>query len=364
MAIALFLALSGAWMSSILIYYRIRGPRPRLLRARCADGWELAVYHRPAPVRRYEEPVVLCHGLAANHYNFDFEPPYSMAHLFSQAGFDCFTVEWRGTRASSRAPWGKWFFRYCVDDYIQLDGPALVRLALETTGARSAFWIGHSMGGAVGYAYAQGPHRDGLRGLVTLGSPIFFKSHSRSLRALVRIGVGLAWPFLLRSRWLSIWLAPFLGYLSLPLSDVMSNPHHIPPRVQRQLFAQMSSSIGRMLLVQFRDWLVNDAFRSFDRREDWQAQMGKVQVPVLIAGGNQDRLAPAPCIEAAYQAVGSKDKTLVIFGKDRGDAHEYGHGDLIFGSTAPQTVYPLLQSWLEARATARSGGASPAAVGT
>ena len=68
------------WVLAVRRYYRLRGPAPQLLRVRCEDGWALAVYARPAARRRYREPVLLCHGLAANRFTFDFEPPYSVAH--------------------------------------------------------------------------------------------------------------------------------------------------------------------------------------------------------------------------------------------------------------------------------------------
>ena len=44
--------LFAAWIFAVRWWYRLLTPRPALFRARCADGWELAVYHRPAPVRR------------------------------------------------------------------------------------------------------------------------------------------------------------------------------------------------------------------------------------------------------------------------------------------------------------------------
>src|SRR5688572_2870283 len=91
------------WLWGVRRFYRLRQERPVLYKTTCADGWELAVYHRPARGRRYAEPVLLCHGLAANHYNWDFDPPYSVAHHLADAGFDCYSVEWRGTGASRRA---------------------------------------------------------------------------------------------------------------------------------------------------------------------------------------------------------------------------------------------------------------------
>src|SRR5690606_36079229 len=99
--------------------------RPAQQRVRCADGWELTVFHRAPAVRRFEEPVLLVHGLAANHYTFDFDPPYSLAHVLADAGFECFSVDLRGTGRSRRPPRGL-RAQWTVDDHVTLDAPALI----------------------------------------------------------------------------------------------------------------------------------------------------------------------------------------------------------------------------------------------
>ncbi|HEX4621947.1 MAG TPA: alpha/beta hydrolase, partial [Myxococcaceae bacterium] len=50
------------WALGSRRWYRIRGSRPRLLRAQCADGWSVGVFHRAARTRRFAEPVLLAHG--------------------------------------------------------------------------------------------------------------------------------------------------------------------------------------------------------------------------------------------------------------------------------------------------------------
>ncbi|HME90619.1 MAG TPA: alpha/beta fold hydrolase, partial [Myxococcaceae bacterium] len=242
-----------SWALFVRWLYRVRTPPPARLKARCADAWEIAVYHRPPARRRFAEPILLCHGLAANHFNFEFEPPYSLAHSLADAGFDCFTVECRGARASRRAPKGKGRWSFCTDDHIRLDAPALIELALRRTCAKRAFWVGHSLGGLIGLAAAQGEQGHCLSGLLTLGAPLFFH-YDRWLQAAVRIGAQLAWPFAFRQELLSAALAPFLGYVELPFSDVIANPRHVPAPLQRRVYALLISSVSRKLLLQLRDW--------------------------------------------------------------------------------------------------------------
>ncbi|ATB45853.1 alpha/beta fold hydrolase [Corallococcus macrosporus] len=344
------------WVASVRRWYRPRAELPQVLRARCEDGWELVVHVRRAAVRRFEEPVLLCHGLAANRFTFDFEPPYSVAHYLAEAGFDCFSVEWRGTGHSRQPPRGRRYTDFTIDDHILQDGPALLELALKETGAKRAFWLGHSLGGLVGYGVAQGPHGAKLAGLLTLGAPVHFKSEP-FLRTLISMGVRAAWPARFRQEWMSASLAPFLGYVTLPLSDLLVNPEHIPPRIQRQVYANMMSSMSRKVLLQFQDWIEHDAFRSFDRGVDWRAGISKLQLPLLIMGGSSDRLATAANVEAQFALATAPDRTLHIFGTDHGDKMNYGHGDLVFGTGAPTEVYPVIREWLE-----RHAASLPAAI--
>jgi pimeloyl-ACP methyl ester carboxylesterase len=342
------------WAGLVFFLYRVRAAPPRaVLRARCSDGWKIALHFRPAEKRRFEEPVLLCHGLAANRYTFDFEPPYSLAHSLSAAGFDCYSVEWRGTGASGWAPLGRRWWDYSIDDHIRLDAPAAVERVLEASGAKKVFWVGHSLGGLIGYAAAEGPVGAALAGLVALGSPVFFPADPL-VRTAVKLGAVAAWPFGLRQRMVSLTLAPFLGRITLPLSDVVINPQHMPPAIQRKVYAKMVSAMGHRVLSQFRDWIEHDAFRSRDRSLDYRAALPKLKVPLLVLGGSSDRLARREAVEGQYALAGSEDKTLVIFGKDNGDAYDYGHGDLLFGTGVAREVHPLMLRWLSERATAIS----------
>lgn len=350
LALAIYGVLLGLWVLGVRWVYRLRLPPPTLLKTRAADGWTLALYHRAAAKRRFEEPVLLCHGLAANHHNFDFEPPYSLAHVLAEAGFECFSIDWRGTGASHPAAPGKRIANYCADDHIQQDGPAFLDEVLARTGAKRAFWVGHSLGGLVGYGVAQGPHRDKLAGLIAVGSPVHFQ-YARWIRFALRLGVMAAWPFSLRQRLMSIALAPFLGHVTLPLSDVIANPRHIPPPLQRKIYSHLMSSISRRMLRQFEDWLVNDAFRSEDGRIDYREGIRRVTTPLLVMGGSADALATPFAIRTQYELSGSADKTLLMLGCAHGGAMEYGHGDLIFGSSAPVEVFPSIRDWLAERAT-------------
>ncbi len=348
-------ALLAVWVLFVRRHYRVRAEPPTLLKATCLDSWEIGVHYRAAAPRRFREPVLLCHGLAANHFNFDFEPPFSLAHALAERGFDCFSIDWRGTGASRRSPRQRCSADYSVDDHIRLDAPALLDLALKKTGARQAFWVGHSLGGLIGLAVAQGERAKQLRGLVTIGAPVFF-NYDRLIKEAVRFGLVAAWPHRLRHEMISVALAPFLGRIVLPFSDVIVYPRHVPPAVQRKLYAQLITSVGRKVLAQFDDWIEHNAFRSVDRGIDYREGIKHITLPMLMIAGSRDRLAPPIAVQWGSELSQTSDTTFRIFGRKHGDTQEYGHGDLIFGQRAPEEVFPLIANWLASRAARWEGG--------
>lgn len=350
-------AIAALWLVAVWRVYRLNREEPEHIRVRTRDGWGLTLYHRKPRERLFEEPVLLCHGLAANYRNLDFEPPWSLAQYLADAGFECFSVDWRGTGRSRYAPKGKRVTDYNVDDHILEDAPAFIEEALSRTGARRVFWLGHSLGGLVGYGVAGTETAEKLAGIVTLGSPAFFR-YPRYMHRIIRFAMVLGWPRAVRQRLFSVATAPFLGHIALPLTDVVFNPDHIAPREQRKIYAQVVSSVSFGVLKQFDGWLHGDCFCSMDGRVDYRAGMARMNVPLLVTGGSVDRLAPPEVVQSAWELAGSTDKTLMIFGTANGDRLDYGHGDLIFGVGAPIEVFPRIRTWLEARATRRSSTGS------
>ncbi|MCS7159623.1 MAG: hypothetical protein RMJ19_04060, partial [Gemmatales bacterium] len=74
--------------------------------------------------------------------------------------------------------------------------------------------------------------------------------------------------------------------------------------------------------------------------------LGQVQVPVLITCGAADQLAPPEVQRYLYQHLGSKQKTLLIFGKQQGFSIDAGHNDALVGLNSRKEVYPILERWV------------------
>lgn len=321
---------------------------------RTADGWNLHLrrYLPRGEGPRYAEPVVLCHGLGANHYNVDWDPPYGIAQFLAETGRDCWVITLRGHGGSdrpSRRNGLKWGFSF--DDHLRYDVVAALECVVAKTGAARVQWVGHSMGGMLAYALGGTPHERLLEGgVVTLGSPASFADQPY-LRWLTGLGVLLAGKTRVRQRWLTRMIAPFMGWVDLPFSELAIAPKSMEGAVVRRLQAWAFEDISAGVARQFHDWVKSDAFRSLDGAVDYQERMRAHSAPVYLIGAPEDKLAPPACVRRAFEKLGSRDKTLRMVGKAHGDRVDYGHGDLLLGRAAPEEIYPLVEAWLRERAT-------------
>lgn len=330
---------------------------------RTADGWRIALrrYRPRGEGPRFLEPVILCHGLGANHYNVDWDPPHGLAQALAARGRDVFVISLRGhdgsdcPRMTNDLRWG-----FSFDDYVRFDVPAAIDHVVRITGAPRAQWVGHSMGGILAYALGGSPWEARLGGgIVTVGTPATF-AHQRYLVWLVRLGSLLAGRTRLRKRWLSHLVAPFSGFFDPPFSELVIAPRSMDGALIRRLQAHVFEDISAGVMRQFEDWVVNDSLRSLDGRRDYRETMRAIRVPVLLVAGSRDRMAPLACVRAAWEEIPSEDKTLLIFGRDAGSRADYGHGDLLLGREAPNEVFPAIESWLRARSTPVAQGAAEA----
>lgn len=346
---ALLVAGVALWLALVRWWYALACDRPELLTATTADGWSLAVWHRPATVRRFEEAVVLCHGFANNACFMDFEGAQNLAAFLARAGFDCFSVDLRGAGAS-RAP-HEGPHDATFDDHLHLDVPALLDLAQRASGAKKVHWVGHSLGGLLGLAAAAVTERERIASVVTIGSPLYFRFRP-ALGRLVKLGLWLASPSGQLATGALALIAPFAGRVPAPrLAHLTANLHNLSAEAQRLLVVNVFAPMWRGVMAQMGDWLLHDAFRSVDARVDYRQAVARLQKPVLVVGGTVDVMAPPDVTRDYFELLSTKDKQLALFGRSYGHALEYGHGDLVVGLHATDEVYPVVRDFLVARAT-------------
>jgi pimeloyl-ACP methyl ester carboxylesterase len=316
--------------------------------SRTPDGWRLRLDHyRPDGAPRFSEPVILCHGLGANGHTFDLGAELSLARHLARAGFDTFVPELRGREGSATAGCSADARQgFTFDHHASLDAPALLDAVLARSGAARAFWVGHSMGGMVGYVLAaRRPHQ--LAGLATLGSPV----HARAQPALVKL-LALA---------LAVQLDPLpqrlLAQASVTLGGRRGPPApaltvvrgNMEPEALARLLTNGVADVPRALVRQLLRWADGDRVDSEDGRADYLDCIGRVAVPLLVLGACADRLAPPEGVRPAFELARSTDRTFTCIGENDPTGRRFGHVDVLLGRHAPEVTFPLVERWLSER---------------
>jgi alpha-beta hydrolase superfamily lysophospholipase len=315
------------------------------------DGWKIAVHRYRPPDRKFQEPVFLCHGMGANRFNYDMADDRSLAQELCAQGFEVWVVELRGTGMSSRPRWfSPYGWNYNFDDYLGKDIPAALEVVRAATGSAQTFWAGHSMGGMLGYAWLglRGDH--GIRGLVTISSPVDVGASKAIMRFrpliwLMALGRAVAW------RPMAGFFSPFLGRHTGFLTRLVSVRDGMKGAILRRCLANLVENTTGAVLRQFLSWARSGEFGSRNGEESYLSNLGSIRESVLIMAADADSIAPPDAVTPAYRLIGAEDKQIRVFGRDRGDDYDLGHGDVLVGDHAREVVYPEIVDWLKKRAT-------------
>jgi pimeloyl-ACP methyl ester carboxylesterase len=137
------------------------------------------------------------------------------------------------------------------------------------------------------------------------------------------------------------------------IEEIFYNPENMDDEVKGQLLDEALAMIhpgvfDHILLMIKRG-------EALSSREDfrYREHLDKIQVPVLLIGGEADPLAPPKALRAIERGLGSADRTLKIFGGGPRKATTYGHFDLVLGRGAKDEIFPVIGQWLKQRLSKR-----------
>ena len=300
-------------------------------------------------------PVLLVHGYGQNRHTFHL-PARSLPNYLARAGFDVYSLDLRGHGRSRNL--GAEVPTH-VEDFVRDDVPAALREILKLSDNRPVFYLGHSMGGLIGYAVAP-RFAEQIAGIITLASPFHF---ARGSWALFLAGAAL----------LFIDKHVPLGWLSPPLKPVGTTIRALRGFVESPLFPFPirgfdAGSMEPAVLAQHMSLamdlgsiaiLKNLFTGGFESRKGGHRNGGltgyagafeRLDVPLLVIAGTRDDLAPPASVKPAFDQSQSTDKTYRTFPR--------GHIDIVVGRDAPLTVWPLLESWMRNRIDRTCGGYS------
>ncbi len=348
------------------------------------DGWELNLI-RYNSGKTYENPVILCHGLAANKNSVDFGDfntdewfKYSLASYLSlpkrneKISFDCWVsqLRGRGKKITFNPEKNPDKYKWCVDDYIEKDIPSIVNYIqnwylVNRNFKPKIFWIGKSMGGMIGYGYAETDEgKRNLKGLITIGSPIAFEYNSILLEPIARLAPrNISFPInvseILHKK--KIYMDAF--------KKSAANEINIDPAIlNKYINIGMNNTISSKVLNQFLLFYRHNNFCKYPKNPwlfdlvgkipllkkinpvySYKKNLDKIETPLLAIAGNDDKAAEPREVRFSTYNVSSQDVTYMNFSKKNGYTQDYGHLDLNLGLNAKDEVYNFIYEWLKQR---------------
>ncbi len=309
----------------------------------------LAFVRKRRPEGAVLPPVLLVHGFAQNRYSWH-SSKRSISAWLAARGYDVWNLELRGHGRSRDAGKGgaERFEDYVNDALIAseaLPGPA--------------FWMGHSLGGAVLYGAATraapgAPEARGRapRGVIGIGALFRFGRANPAMAFLTRATHALKdLPIMGRFQVRTQLAGQLIGRL-YGLSDATG--YAVP--LSGWWPGSLEPEILQERLENGFDWTSITVWQEMSRwaaegRVDFEERWKSTDVPLLVLLGDRDHLLPPDDGRAAYDLSGSQDRTLRIFDDWHDEVH-WGHLDLILGKLAPKHVWPYLERWMRARSGA------------
>ena len=335
-----------------------------------ADGWRLGVRHfRPIAPDPAKLPVVLCHGLGLNATFWTITDPRTyLPTQLTAKGYEVFVFDFRGSGLSAKIgaigqlnarlrqtpllELGE--CRWNVDEIVKYDVPAVLDHIKTETGKDRVNWIGHSLGGMLMFAYLEtSPEPRRIANFVAMGSTIAFADRPETRFQQERMLTANRGLQRLSQVASTGRLGRPLMIMRIPGLDKIDQFYFSDANVDRttvsRFYGYTLEDTGCAALKQLDPYLAIGRFLSADRSIDYVARLDEVHTPLLMVAGDGDIMSDIPSTELTFNAVASRDKTLLRFGKSEGHVADYGHCDLVWSRYAAKEVFPPLIDWLDAR---------------
>lgn len=318
------------------------------------DGWKIKLFRYRQREGEGGEPVFICHGFAANHWNFALPACDGLVDTLAERGYDCWVVDLRGNRTSV-PPAGVSRHDATFDDYVLSDIPAALAFIREKTHCDKVHWVGHSMGGLLLYAYEATHGSDELASGTTLGAPPGFKgvavSRQRRLLSFARRYPAIAEVYLRA-------LAPLVPIFKLRTTLLPVNWDNMQKDVGPRAFFNLVELPPPSVAETFIDAGVFQFLGVKDNSVDILAKLDGLRTPLLVIHGVLDPIATVENVRAFFDQLPSTDKRRLELSVANGHSADYDHIDLAFAVNGRDEVYEPIAEWIEAHrvmAEARTG---------
>jgi polyhydroxyalkanoate synthase len=274
---------------------------------------------------------------------FDLQPGASFVEYMCGQGFDFFLLDW--------GVYGEEDNGLTVDECVTALLPRVARRVREASGRDELAVIGYCMGAPLSAAFTALHPEVAVRAYVNMAGPIDFSRAGLFARWLdkrfydvdrvvdvmgaipaewVKLGFKLLRPTMDVSTALNLWVnldnpRYVEGYRALSrwANEYVPFPGEFFRQWVREFYQENRLVKGELVLG--------------GRRVDLAA----IGCPVFVVAGREDYIAPAPCVRALLEHVGSRDATALEL--------PGGHISLIAGRSASVHCWPRVSEWLTSR---------------
>lgn len=359
------------------------------------DGWRLMVT-RYKPIKQafkqplLDEPILLVHGFTQNRHCWSAGEFVKNLVYF---GCDVHILELRGHGKSSirlqedlhkregRPLPADIAYDWDLDSYFLYDVPAAVAAVKEKSGHEKIFYCGHSMGGMIAYGYAS--LHDDFKGLITIGSPselgkgllplqylawldsftplllgelkLVNKARTgayRLGRAVEKLlgtaekGAASAPPVDLEVKYIPFdYFLRTWGRIFTPMGErglarmnsrfpLLYNPKRVVPENILWLLTWGGEKEPLKVTRQFARWIRNGELKCYRLNYRFNSNFHKIQIPIAIIFGDEDRLANLQSTRGIYHKVNSE---YLLWRPVRGNSHM----ELTMGHDIRQICYDI-----------------------
>ena len=347
--VAVVLTFAATWLHLWLFARRYGLPMPydhfELVRAPDGGRFELRRVS-PSVAAVAAPPVLLVHGICANHRNQDISPDASLARFLAARGRDVWLLTLRSGRMRR---WREGPLRPAgFESMTRHDVPMAIARVRELTGADKLDYVGFSMGGMLLYASLGRTIEEAhLRRVAVVGSPGRVQPPvgvPRFLRFLPRIVVP---PIL--TGMLGTGFAFLSEWFATPMHRMILNPKNVAPGMTKLALVECVQDVPGTLIADFMIWSTTGGVVRVQGKDILDG-LHLVTLPALFVAGADDRVGTARAVHAAFDAWGAEAnpiKRFLLLGTASGAEHDYGHGDLAVGHRLTEDLYPVIAKFID-----------------
>ncbi len=307
------------------------------------DLWKLRVcrYRRE---RSQGEPVLLVHGLNANQNNFTVPADANLADYLAERGYDCWTVDLRGTR-SSRPPFAQGRDTVAVEDFVWRDLPAVIGHIQKATGRAKIHYVGHSLGGFLLYAYVQAHGADRIASGTTLGAPTQFNDVVPAVPKFL-VQAALRFPRLAGAG-LRCAL-PFARLAGTGISAFPVNPNNLAPGMGLGDMYPIIEDPAPLVHAEVFGWAERGEIALRQDSLNLTKGYAEMKFPLLAIFAPADPFVLPQAGRAFFDSIRHGDKKMLVCSRENGCGEDYNHCDLAFGREGAREVFEPIMQWIKA----------------